>query len=362
MSVYCTYIPSTAMPRTTNYHARRIVFQDCIPAMSTIHCSSIVTCDSHDFPNHFHRTELSSLNKDYYYYLYFNTGFLRPMVKDSRNPGACGVLLLPWVVPLWSLDGPERFLLFHICAFTVYFWKRVWLPMAMTSVCSPFINCRLSLYCPFMDCPCHSTAPLLTAPCIPTAPLLTGPYLSTAPLLTAPCLSTAPLLTAPLSLYCPFIDCPLSLYCLFIDCPHISLLPFINCPLSLYCPFIDCPLSLYCPFIDCPLSLYCPFIDCPLYPNCSFIECPLSLYCPFIDCPLSLYCPFINCPLYPNCPFINCLSYLSTAPLLTAPLTILLNCFEWNLIISLSLSLIMYVMSRVRLSQGHMPLAFAVGP
>ena len=32
--------------------------------------------------------------------------------------------------------------------------------------------------------------------------------------------------------------------------------------------------------------------------------------------------------------------YLSTAPLLTAPLTILLNCFEWNLIIiSLSLSL-----------------------
>ena len=71
-----------------------------------------------------------------HYLLYFNTGFLRPMVKDSRNPGACGVLLLPWVVPLWSLDGPERFLLFQICAFTVYFCKRVWLPMAMTSVCS----------------------------------------------------------------------------------------------------------------------------------------------------------------------------------------------------------------------------------
>ena len=30
----------------------------------------------------------------YYYYLYFNTQFLRHMVKDSRNPGACGVLLL----------------------------------------------------------------------------------------------------------------------------------------------------------------------------------------------------------------------------------------------------------------------------
>ena len=68
--------------------------------------------------------------------LYFNTDFLRPMVKDLRNPGACVVLLLRWVAPLWSLDGPERFLLFQICAFTVYFCKRVWLPMAMTSVCS----------------------------------------------------------------------------------------------------------------------------------------------------------------------------------------------------------------------------------
>ena len=45
------------------------------------------------------------------------------MVKDSRNPGVCGVLLPPWVVPLWSLDGPERFLLFQICAFTVFFAK-----------------------------------------------------------------------------------------------------------------------------------------------------------------------------------------------------------------------------------------------
>ena len=42
------------------------------------------------------------------------------MVKDLRNPGACGVLLPPWVVPLWSVDGPERFLLFQMCAFTVF--------------------------------------------------------------------------------------------------------------------------------------------------------------------------------------------------------------------------------------------------
>ena len=41
------------------------------------------------------------------------------MVKDSRNPGACGVLLPPW-----SVDGPERFLLFQICALTVFFLQK----------------------------------------------------------------------------------------------------------------------------------------------------------------------------------------------------------------------------------------------
>ena len=41
-----------------------------------------------------------------------------------RNLWACGVLLPPWVVPLWSVDGPERFLLFQICAFTVFFLQK----------------------------------------------------------------------------------------------------------------------------------------------------------------------------------------------------------------------------------------------
>ena len=58
-------------------------------------------------------------------YLYIYTHNLRPMVKDSKNPGLCEVLLPPWVVPLWSLDGPERFLLFQICAFTVFFAKEL---------------------------------------------------------------------------------------------------------------------------------------------------------------------------------------------------------------------------------------------
>ena len=46
------------------------------------------------------------------------------MVKGSRNPGACGVLLPPWSVPLWSVDGPERFLLFQICALTVFILQK----------------------------------------------------------------------------------------------------------------------------------------------------------------------------------------------------------------------------------------------
>ena len=32
--------------------------------------------------------------------------------NDSINPGACGVLLSPWAVPLWSVDGPKGFCFF----------------------------------------------------------------------------------------------------------------------------------------------------------------------------------------------------------------------------------------------------------
>ena len=70
-----------------------------------------------------------------YYHLYVNIWFLGPLGKDSRTPGACGVLLQPWVDPSWYRGWPEGFLIFQICAFTVYFCKRsvslAQLPMAM---------------------------------------------------------------------------------------------------------------------------------------------------------------------------------------------------------------------------------------
>ena len=124
--------------------------------------------------------------------------------------------------------------------------------------------------------------------------------------------------------------CSLSLYC-----------PFIDCPLSLYCPFIDCPLSLYCPFIDCPLSLHCPFIDCP--PPClstvPLLTPPCLSTAPLLTAPYLSIVYLLTAPCHSTAPLLTA-PCLSTAPLLTAPLTILLNCFEWNLIIfSLSLTL-----------------------
>ena len=62
----------------------------------------------------------------------FYTEFLGPLVTDFRTPDNCRVLLPPWDAPLWSKDWPERYLIFRIGKFTVYFEKRSvsWVPLA----------------------------------------------------------------------------------------------------------------------------------------------------------------------------------------------------------------------------------------